>query len=252
MNHSRILCFVGILLTLSWPILGNAQEKPGKIEFSCAGWERVSEEIFYVKEKKKDQPVFQKVDIGEMVRSLSYQVECDGNIAFYRKSGNAGSTEPSYKQVALAKIPLRKKRFTLLFFPNKDGTYLIRTILDDRTDSPFGAYQFYNLSKLTISGVLAGQEFKLAPGTERLLQLNLAPKTALPYATYIDTDGKRTWLQRNTMYFNPEKHLKYFLYAEEDQNKRLTVKSKGLVEFKLPEKTETGSTETPSLSTNVE
>ena len=47
-------------------------------------------------------------------------------------------------------------------------------------------------------------------------------------------NGKRQWLQRNTLTYKPTKYLIYFFYSEKDRWGKLKLESKGIVAFKPP------------------
>jgi len=198
-----------------------------KITFVCASWTPINDDIYYVKGGTEKEPEYEKISISEMVRSLP-AIATEGSIVkFYRPN-----SETSYSQVAQVRIPVGSKRYLLLFLPKNGVSYSVRAIPDERKHSPFGAYCFYNLSKLPVNGVLAKTKFDVPAGKQKLVALNLQFGTPIPYATQIVIDGKRQWLQRNTFHFNPKKHAKFFIYPVSTTNGRYKVKSKAIVEFK--------------------
>jgi hypothetical protein len=148
---------------------------------------------------------------------------------------------PRYERVARATAPAGVGRVTLLFFPAaEDGSesYRIYPIPDDRAASPFGSYQFHNLSSGTIQAHLGGQSFQAIPGKPVTLSFEDPEDPKMLFAAWVDIDGRRKWLQRNTFTFNPNKHLKYFFYPEKERNGRARIAAKGLVEFNSPPPTD--------------
>ena len=126
-----------------------------KIEFSCASWDSMKDELFFQSNPSSRKPEFTQIDLSVMMRSRPYELKASGFIPFYIKDQPTAGGEPSYSLVAKAKLPTNCKRVTFIFQKNHEGKILIRSIPDDRKHSPFGAYQFFNLTKLNIKGALA-------------------------------------------------------------------------------------------------
>ncbi|NWK57211.1 hypothetical protein HW115_16430 [Verrucomicrobiaceae bacterium N1E253] len=205
------------------------QNKQGrKISFVCASWIPMDDELYYQKtgSSRSKKPTYEEVSMSEMVRSLPYEARVEGSLGFYKRVG-----DEEYRKVAQVRIPTGCNRFLLLFMPKKENNYQIKVIPDDRKRSPFGAYSFYNFSRLPVKGLLGNKRFDVDAGKHKLVQLQLKAGTPLPYATQAEVDGKRQWLQRNTFHYNPKKHSKFFIYQVPSANNRYKVKCKAIVEF---------------------
>lgn len=186
----------------------------------------MDDELYCIKGGSQSNPEYQKVGLSVMTRSIPYELKSSGALSFYTKSGEG------YTKVVTAKLPAGGKRYLLLFMPKEGNKHQVRVLADDRKDSPYGAYSFYNFSKLPVKGMIGNKKFVIDSGKKKLVELNLKAGTSMPYATFTEVAGKRQWLQRNTFHYNPNKHLKYFLYQVPTTNGRIKVKAKAIVEFK--------------------
>lgn len=224
------------LIALTLTAFASAQSNRGSekrtIEFSSCSWDNITDEVYYISKPGRKSPEYSKLTLAVMNRSIPAKVKVASSLTFYSKTTITDRGEQLYKPVAKAKIPRNCKRATFIFFKSKKGVISVRSIADDRKDSPFGAYQFYNMSKVNLEGFLAEKRFKLKPGSNTTIQLSKARGTELNYGTYATIDGKKRWFARNTLRFNPNKHLKVFTVAYKDKRGRLQTSSKGLVEFK--------------------
>jgi len=207
------------------------EQDSAKVQFYCASWDPMSDQLYFRSSKKKDEESYTPVDLSVMLRSQLYEVKASGTIPFFKKGKLSPEGEQLYDQVAVAKIPPGVRRVTLIFLKSKEGNLGIRTIPDDRKHSPFGGYQFFNMTNLTVYGTLGGKRFKIAPGKHATVKLSKSPGEALPYATFAEINGEKQWLERNTLTFNPKKHLKVFMLAEADKRGRVRIHTKGLAEF---------------------
>lgn len=209
------------------------KEAPKKITFTTASWEKIKDQLYYQKGGTAKAPEYEQISLSVMSRSLPYEVKTSGYITFYKKTLAA-----EYAEVARVKTPIRaagKNRYLLIFLPKKDNSHQIKVIPDGRHDSPFGAFCFYNLSKLPIKGVLAKDKFDLPAGDKKLVILKHKTGTPIPFATIAIIEGKRQWLQRNTFHFNPHVHSKCFIYQVPTSSGDLKVSAKFIVEFDQPE-----------------
>lgn len=223
----KALMTLALVLAIQSPTQAQSSRSSSskKIFFTCASWDQMNDELYCIKGGSERNPEYQKVGLSVMTRSIPYEIRSSGSLTFYTKSA-AG-----YTKAATAKLPSGGKRYLLLFMPKEDNKHQVRVLADDRSDSPFGAYSFYNFSKLPVKGMIGNKKFVIDSGKKKLVALNMKPGTSMPYATFTEVEGKKQWLQRNTFHYNPNKHLKYFLYQVPTTNGRVKVKAKAIVEF---------------------
>lgn len=208
---------------------GGVDGKAQKITFCTASWEPIADSLYYINGGTAENPQFEIISLTEMSRSLPYETKAGGSLTFYK---NVNETE--YVKAVTVKLPVipeGERRYLILFMPNENEQYRVIVIRDSRKDSPFGAYVFYNLSKLPIRGRLADKVFDIAKGEQRLIVLNLKPGEPMPFATMSVVQGEKQWLQRNTFHFNPKKHSKFFLHQIPTANGKFKIEAKAIVEF---------------------
>ncbi len=203
-----------------------------RITFTCASWEQMNEELYFIKGGSAENPEFEKIRLSVMSRSLPYTVSVAESLAFYKKSVDPEREIEGYTKVADVRIPEGLSRSLLLFLPKDGERFRIQALPDDRKDSPFGAYAFYNFTKLNVLGLLGEQKFEIPAYKNSLIQLKLKRGESIPYYAYAEIDGENRWLQRNTFHFNPEKHTKFFIYPVQTTNGSVKVKAKAITEFK--------------------
>lgn len=214
------------------------------LKFRSAGWETLEEALYFktfkpskVKgEKEEDQ--YKLLDISEMQQSVVCQTEPGKMVTFYRRKlvGDAFA----YSAAARVRVDGVTGKYLFLFFPPAPGgdgkNYRVYAVADEAKDSPFGAYQFHNLTGMVITGMLGKKKFQLsAKERTKTMKYSYTSKQALPFGLHAEIDGKRKWLARNTYQFNPQKHLKVFVYKTNDVNGRVKTKVKGLVDFYEPD-----------------
>lgn len=243
-KFTLLLSFVGALALSSGAIF--AQEPSGGFVFSCASWDRIDgPPIYYIagKAKRDETPGdklkrLESVDVPEMTRSLLYEFKSGRQVSFFRKvTGEEG--EVLLDEVASVSVPSSWSRALFLFFPGKEkGAYRIFPIRDDRASAPFGSYQFVNLSELELSGFLDRNPISLKPKGKSIIKLTGDEKRSLDFGVWSMIDGKKKWMQRNTLTYRPQKYLIYFFYTEKDGQGRAKVRSKGIVDFKPPSEDE--------------
>lgn len=166
-----ILSILLVCLPSAHAQVGN-KDKGKKITFVCASWNPLNEKLYYLKGGTSKNPEYEKVSISEMVRSLPHVAKEGSSATFYKLNSSV-----EYLKVGQVSIPAGSKRYLLLFMPKKGTEYQIMAIPDERKHSPFGAYSFYNFSKLPVHGLLAKTKFEVASGKQKLVQLNLKPGT---------------------------------------------------------------------------
>ncbi|NWK54110.1 hypothetical protein HW115_00685 [Verrucomicrobiaceae bacterium N1E253] len=212
------------------------------LKFRTAGWKNIKEPLYYrvFRKKKgggeaKQESVYKQTSLFEMEPSLVGQTFPGRWVSFYRKASVDG--KDVYSLAAKARINPEKKRYLFLFFPKETarGKYKVYSIPDTRLDSPYGAYQFHNMTQLSMEGSIGKKKFKMSPQRKvHTLQFKYSKKTPLPFALYRKEAEKVEWYARNTYHFNPNKHLKLFVYSEKDVRGRPRVKVKGIVDFYEP------------------
>ena len=204
-----------------------AQARNSKsMSFSCASWEHLTEELYYLKNPGAKSPKFEPMQITQMTRSPSYKAKVSASLQFYRKSGS-----DNFQKACEVRLPANANRYLLIFFPQKNGKYGIKAIPDERKHSPFGSYSFYNMTKIHVNGSLAKRKFQVKPGKSTLVRLSLNHGTSMPFSTYATIGNKRQWLQRNTFHFNPKKHSKFFINRVKTTNGRIKVQARAIIEF---------------------
>ncbi|MFC4991597.1 hypothetical protein [Rubritalea tangerina] len=217
--------------------MGGAQERKSKanFSFSCASWENVgSDQLYYLEGKPKkgeteEQSMerLKQVDLSEMTRSLNYAFEGGQKITFYRK------TVAGVQPVNTATVPSSWKRVLFVFFPGeKKGSYKLMPLRDDRSHAPYGSYQFVNLSSLEINGGIGKTRISIKPKKNQIVKFTGDKSRSLNFGVWASVEGKKQWLQRNTLTYKPQKYLVYFFYPTVDARGRVKVKSKGIVEFR--------------------
>ncbi|SHJ20449.1 hypothetical protein SAMN02745181_1450 [Rubritalea squalenifaciens DSM 18772] len=217
-----------------------AQGEAGLV-FRSASWEKIDEELYYLLHKREGQQeggekaTHAVMAMHQMETSPVYETKRSTTVRFYRKTVVEG--EDKYHVAASVKVPKLQGQYIFLFFPKdpKTNQYNVYAIADSRADSPFGAYQFHNLTKMAISGKLGSKQFKISPDKRvSTVKFNYSDGKALPFGLITQVNGKSKWLARNTYQFNPNKHLKVFIYVVNDVNGNPKVKVKGLVDFFEP------------------
>lgn len=240
MNKKLTGCLHILFVLLSSTLLAQEAAKP--IVFRTAAWERLPEPLYYIAYKKpeertaKDEPSYQQLSLQEMEASLPCETRGDaGVVKFYRKAVVDG--EERYSPVVQLKVADSTKPYIFLFFPKneKNQSYNVYTIADAREDSPYGAYQFHNLTQMVIAGMLGKEKFNVSPKHRiQTVRFSFSDKKPLNFGLISEVDGKNKWLARNTYQYNPNKHLKVFIYAVPDANGEAKIKVKGLVDFYEP------------------
>jgi len=237
MERSLIICPIVIALSA---LTAQAQDKaPREIIFRTASWDKVSETLYIDTNPAPDKEKFEKVNVFTMSLSHEVKLKLRGEnpvVKFYKKDIVDG--EEVFTVRAQGKVKNDVKRYIYLLLPIKKGkkTYPVYSLADERKHAPWGSYEFFNLSNLNIGGVAHKSKFTLKPNGRKLLVLNLKPKQPIDFALFnLQQDGKHLRLARNTFHFNPEKHLKYFIYSYQDAMGRTKTKAKGIVEFKRPD-----------------
>lgn len=241
MNKKLTVCLLLAFTLLSSVLSG--QEAAKALVFRSAAWEKMNEPLYYIAHKKQEEIGSEKQEISYVQLSLQEMessqpcetVGPSGVVRFFRKDVVDG--EEKYSAVAQVKVPDVSKPYIFLFFPKnaQSKAYNIYTIADSREDSPFGAYQFHNLTSMPIAGMLGKEKFNVSPKSRvRTVRFQYSDKQSLPFGLITETEGKSKWLARNTYSYNPNKHLKVFIYAVQDANGQAKVKVKGLVDFYEP------------------
>jgi len=220
-----------------------AQEgEGGSFEFTCASWDRVvGTPIHYLAGKpprnedeqaRKDR--LKEVDVTEMTRSQAYEFKSGRKIQFYRIKSNAAG-EDTMQVVASAAVPAGWKKVLFVFFPGKTkDSYRIYPLRDDRAFAPFGSYQFVNLARIPVAGFLDKKRMAIKPNSSFMVKLDGATPRPVNFGVWSMVDGKRVWLQRNTLTYKPTKYLIYFFYETKDRRGKMKLQSKGIVAFKPP------------------
>lgn len=234
--RSLITTIIISALTLSaaLPAMSADEDQQKKIKFYCASWEHMDDELYFASKAKKKKPEYHPISLSVMLRSPLYETKASRQIAFYKRGPVSPEGEPTYQVVATGTVPLNCSRVTFIFLKSEPNKIRVKAIADDKHHSPFGSYQFYNMTKLTIKGALANERFIIKPGKTKMVTINKKKGTHLPFATFTEINGKKRWLQRNTWTYNPDKHLKIFILAKSDKHGRVQVSSKSLLAFKPP------------------
>lgn len=238
MNHLKYL-IMGFAFSAT---VGELLGQENGFAFTCASWERVEgSPIYYLAGKpvKNETPEaklkrLKKVDTPEMTRSERSEFKSGQTISFYRKISNEGGAV-ALQEVATSKIPDSWENVLFVFFPTeKEGRYHLYPLRDDRTQTPYGSYQFVNLTGDTITGFLDKNEITLKPKKTAVIVLKGEESRPLNFGVWTVEDGKRKWLMRNTLTYKPTKYLVYFFYGTSDRMGRKKLKSKGIVAFEPP------------------
>jgi len=237
---------VKLAATLGLLILGISHlhakaSEGGGFTFSCASWENMSDTpIFYLAGKPaKDEDNearmkrLRQVDVTKMTRSQQYRFKSGRIVHFYHKTTGAQG-DAILQEVATVKVPADWSRVLFLFIPGKSAHHhRIFPIRDDRAHAPFGSYQFVNFSKITVSGFIGKERISLQPKESRVVRFR-GKTRPLNFGVWSVIDGKRQWLQRNTLTYKPDKQLIYFFHQSQDRRGRIKVESKGIVDFRPP------------------
>lgn len=217
-------------------------KKAANFVFSCASWEKMKgEEIYYLPEKLEEEATaedmlakLKAVDVPEMTRSNTYEYKGGSKISFYRKSvSSKPESKTPLRSIASVSVPSDWKKVLFVFFPGKKrGEYKIFPIRDERKFAPYGAYQFVNLSTLPLSGIIDKRKLSVKPKGKSIVQLRGSKSRSMNFGVWAEVNGKKQWLQRNTLTYKPNKYLIYFFYPSKDSRGQLKLKSKGIVSFK--------------------
>lgn len=241
-QHVSLILALLFLLTACVQAQNSSVNKPAHFSFSCASWESVKGDALYYysgrakKNELKEDAIkrLKKVGLSVMTRSHLYEFKGGNKISFYRKGTNQDGEE-THTVAASTTVPSHWKRVLLVFFPGaKPGEYRILPIQDDRDVAPYGSYQFINLTKLQLSGVLDKTKLLVKPNGKLLVKLRGDKSKSMLFGVWAEVEGKKKWLQRNTLTYKPSKYLIYFFYASKDARGQLKVSSKGIVEFRPP------------------
>jgi len=220
----------------------HGQATDNSISFSCSSWDRMQgPKLLYLPTPRREGESMEsvtkrltQVDIAEMTRSLPYEFKGGRTIAFFRKQA-AGGTTGGLENFASVTIPAGWDRVLLLFLPTgKDGEYKIFPLRDDREHAPFGSYQFVNLSNQPLEGFIDKNPISLKAGGRSIIKLTGNEPRPLNFGVWATIEGKRKWLQRNTLTYRPSKYLIYFFHSGTDQMGRLKIESRGIVDFRKP------------------
>jgi len=238
---TRSFLITPIIVLSAWN--AQAQDKaPREIVFRTAAWDKVSEPLYVDTNPSPDKEKFEEIKVFTMSLGHEFKLKLRGEspvVKFYRKDLVDG--EEVFTVQAQGKVTPGVERYIYLFLPKQKGkkTYPLYSLADERKHAPWGSYEFFNLSKLNIGGVTHKSKFTLKPNARKLIPLKLKPKQEFDFALFnLMQDGEHVRLARNTFHFNPEKHLKYFIYSYQDAMGRTKTKAKCLVDFKKPEPVE--------------
>ena len=243
LSISQIIIKPCILLLLVMTIGSlSGQTADSRISFSCSSWDRMQgPPLLYLPSPRREDESMEsvmkrltQVDIPEMTRSLPYEFKGGRTIAFFRKQAADGTTG-GLENFASVTIPATWDRVLLLFFPTgNDGEYKIFPLRDDREHAPYGSYQFVNLSSEVLEGFIDKNKISLKAGGRSIIKLTGNEPRPLNFGVWATIDGKRKWLQRNTLTYRPSKYLIYFFHSGRDQMGRLKIESRGIVDFRKP------------------
>ncbi|BDS08544.1 hypothetical protein NT6N_35840 [Oceaniferula spumae] len=231
-----------LLVLLCTTCLYGQSDQGGGFHFTCASWERISgSPIHYLAGRPtKNEDIQSKlerlkeVDVTEMTRSQSYEFKGGRVVNFYRTKPSSDG-EVALQKVAAVNVPASWNNALFVFFPGKNkDTYRIYPINDDRSHAPFGSYQFVNLSSIGVHGFLDRKKLSLKAKAASVVKLNGSESRSINFGVWAMVDGKRKWLQRNTLTYKPSKYLIYFFYETRDRRGKMKMESKGIVAFRPP------------------
>jgi len=231
-----------LLLTLLTTGILTVETNGNSIIFSCSSWDRMKPPpILYLPSPRRENESMEsvtkrltQVNITEMTRSLPYEFEGGRTISFFRKQDMDGASG-GLQNFASVTIPPDWDRVLLLFFPaGNDGSYKIYPLRDDREHAPYGSYQFVNLSHQPLEGFIDKTQISLKAWGSSIIKFAGNEPRPLDFGVWTTINGKRKWLQRNTLTYRPSKYLVYFFYSDMDQMGRMKIESRGIVDFRKP------------------
>lgn len=210
-------CAAAVLLVMAFqPVMGAEKER----SFTIVLWDDPVEELtfFY---GITGSTHLEPLEVAQMERTEVHEVKA-GEIHLHSKG------EDGTKKIASVELNPAYKSTLIVLMPMEDGSFETILLQDNPESLPYGSYLFRNLSEMEIEGKLGDDELKLPADGSVLVKPKVRAKAELGLELWHMPNDKKTFLQRNTFSYNPNKYLIIFLYAEKSASGKVKLKSKGV------------------------